>query len=252
MSEPGDTFKGFAVIVEAIGFHSFDKKLPSIVEAMSSSWNAQKENKVIIKSKRQFIEHVILKNEYKGLSSPDATEEEKAADRQSFLNKKTTRWRRVFSRWPRDPKGKHIRPENSGTGKMAPNEAQLWGATIFNFYATRRFPDIPGLATYSSGSKLANWMKTHGEDYAKDQLEFAEHEEDPYVIDPYKIDGLIQDGDVMGMTKKSWIRDEQDEGESVGDKRKRKEKERARQDWEVPQPVRLSTILFCAYVDPNH
>jgi len=49
-----------------------------------------------------------------------------------------------------------------------------------------------------------------------------------YMICPYNFTGLIQDGDVMGMTDKSWIRDEQDEGESVGDKRKREGKERLR------------------------
>ena len=100
-------------------------------------------------------------------------------------------------------KGKHIFPENSGTGKMAPNKAELWGATIFNFYVTRRFPDFTGEG--GLGDFVWNCLD-EDEDYAKDQLTFAENEEDPFMIRPYNITGLIQDDDVMGMINKSWIR----------------------------------------------
>ena len=77
---------------------------------------------------------------------------------------------------------------------MAPNNPQLWGgwgATLFDVYSVKPLPESKDL-TYSSGSKLAAWMKANGED---NQLEFAENEEDRYLILPYEITGLIQDAD---------------------------------------------------------
>jgi hypothetical protein len=237
-------------IVETMGSQSFEKDKPSVSDATSSSPNTTKEHKQM-KTKQEFLEDMILRHAIQTrnapISSPDATDQEKAADRLRILNAKTTRWRNIFLKWPRDPKGKYITPENSGSGKMAPNKAQLWGATLFDFYSTRRFPDILNLMTLSSGSKLAAWMKANGEDYAKDQLEFAENEEHPHIILPYEITELIQIHDVMNtadMPDKSWIRDEQDEGESVGGKRKREGKEKEREYWQVPQPVRLQPSLF--------
>lgn len=231
----------------------FEKDKPSVSEATSSSSNTQEHER--IKTKQEFLEDMILRHATcnKPISSPDATDEEKAADRLRILNARTTRWRHVFLDWPRDPKGKFITPENSALGKMAPNKAELWGATIFNFYSTRRFPDITNLVTLSSGSKLAAWMKANGEDYAKDQLEFAENEEDPHIVLPYEITELIRDYEIMntaGMSDKSWISDEQDEGETVGGKRKRegKGKEKEREYWQVPQPVRFQPPPFFLYV----
>jgi hypothetical protein len=260
MSEPGDSSKGNMVIVETMGCQGLEKDESSVSEATSSSSNTIHEHKRI-KTRQEFLEDMILRHatRNKAISSPDATDEEKAADRLRILNARTTRWRAIFLAWPRDPKGKYITPENSALGKMAPNKAQLWGATLFNFYSTRRFPDLMNLMTFSSGSKLAAWMKENGEDYAKDQLEFAENEKDPHIVLPYEITGLIQNYDSMNtedMPDRSWIRDE---GESVNGKRKREEKgkEKEREYWQVPQPVRLQPSLFLfsfffgTYIDFN-
>jgi hypothetical protein len=231
------------LIVETISSQSFGNDVgPEVTSLFSDTTQEHKQ----IKTKQEFLEDMILRHatRTKVTSAPDATDEEKAADRLRVLNDRTTRWRNIFLDWPRDPKGKAITPENSALGKMAPNNSQLWGATLFDFYSTRRFPDIMNLVTFSSGSKLAAWMKANGEHYAKDQLEFAENEEDPHLVLPYEITGLIQDFDVMNtadMPDKSWIRDEQDEGEGVGENRKGKGKgkEKEREYWQVPQPVRL-------------
>ena len=192
---------------------------------------------------------MILHHANRRISSSDATDEEKAAARQSLLNARATRWRSVFFEWPRDPKGKSITPENSVPGKMAPNKAQLWGATLFDFYSVRRFPDVMSLITFSSGSKLAAWMKANGEDYAKSQLKLADSEEDPHMVLPYEITGLIQEGDVTGMFDRSWIRD--DDNDSTGEKRKSKGKEKKREDWQVLQPVCLLDRPFFAHIHSN-
>ncbi|KAF8799148.1 hypothetical protein BYT27DRAFT_7121604 [Phlegmacium glaucopus] len=183
-----------------------------------------------IKTKQELLEEIILQfSRYKSppLVSEDATDEEKRADRERRLNAKSTRWRIIFSSWPRDPKGKNITTESSQPGKMVPNGSQIWGATLFDFYSVRRLPNFMHLVTYSSGSKLAAWMKANGEDYAKSHLEFAEREADPHLILPYDISSLIEDGDaIVGL--KSWVRDED---KSVTGKGKGKQK-----DWQVPQP----------------
>lgn len=133
----------------------------------------------------------------------DATEEEKAADRERRLAAPTTKHRRIFSTWPRDPNGPVIRPENSKLGKMAPNKVQFWGATLFDFFYVRRIPDCPYLATISTGSKLSEWMKEQGEHYAKDQMARAEREPAPQVVQPYPVDWLLRDLDAMNPLEKS-------------------------------------------------
>ncbi|KNZ76234.1 hypothetical protein J132_11104 [Termitomyces sp. J132] len=100
----------------------------------------------------------------------------------------------VFRYWPRDPKGKNITPANTLPGKTAPNGLQLWGATIFDFYRVNRMPDVTSLSTITTGSKLMKWMKANGEiDYAKDEIAWAEMEEDPKVIEPWSPDAQIQE-----------------------------------------------------------
>ena len=106
--------------------------------------------------------------------------------------------RSIFRRWPRSPTGKPIRPTNSLKGKETPNGIQLWGATMFDFYRVQRFPDISGLLTITTGSKLLRWMKANGElDAAKDEIEWAEHEEGPKIIEPYPLRNLIENEEVM-------------------------------------------------------
>ena len=256
IAQPEQSTNGDA-LVETIGSQSVEKKGPSIAEDKSSvpsleCWEEKKKKKSI-KDTKEFLEEIILKYamwKKEIVSSPDdTTDEEKETNRQRILNAKSTRWRIIFSKWPRDPKIQDISPlaGDSALGKMAPNtgDIQLWGATLFDFYyvkpplESKNFP-------FSSGSRLAAWMKANGEDYAKKQLEFAETEEDPYLILPYEITGLIQNStdrcEQSTGVKKSWIRDEEDK-DAIGNGE--------RKYWQVPQPVGLSIILFCVCIDPN-
>ncbi|KAF8955687.1 hypothetical protein BDZ97DRAFT_1709159 [Flammula alnicola] len=154
-----------------------------------------------------------------------ATDEEKAKERQRRLDARTTRHRHVFLWWPRDPKGKWITPENSRRGKEAPNGQQIWGATLFDFYTVYRFPEMHGLVTWSSGSKLAAWMKDNEEFYARDCIDGAEEEEEPRMIHPCDISQLIKDSEQTTVSK-TWVREEE------GPKGKGMERE----EWEIPQP----------------
>ncbi|RDB22951.1 hypothetical protein Hypma_009907 [Hypsizygus marmoreus] len=113
-------------------------------------------------------------------------EEASSDDALAFLSGRSTRKRMIFRSWPRSPTGKPITPENTIKGKQTPNGIQLWGATIFDFYRVRRLPDVPNLSTITTGSKLMRWMKANNElEYARDEIEWAEHEEDPKVIEPH-------------------------------------------------------------------
>ena len=230
---------------------SFEEKGPSIAEDKHSASSLERcKEKKSIKDTRGLLEQIILKHAVsKGIiNSPDATDEEKATISRRILNDKRARWRNIFSQWPRDPKGKCITPLTGNSpnalanGKMVHNtNVQLWGATLFDFYSVKPLPESIDLA-FSSGSKLAAWMKDNGEDHAKNQLEFAENEDDPYLIPPYEITGLIQDTDREYSTsdEKGWIRDEQDV-----DVNGTREKENTETEyWRVPQPVGLSSILF--------
>ncbi|GLB34456.1 hypothetical protein LshimejAT787_0200210 [Lyophyllum shimeji] len=145
---------------------------------------------------------------FKGTHKPSGTSKLPTAKEAStneaieLLLGKDTRKRLVFRHWPRAPNGEAITPENSIPGKMAPNGVQLWGATLFDFYRVRRHPDNPGLSTITTGSKLMKWMKEHGElEHAEDEIEWAEMEEEPRVIEPWspqeeieKIEEMIRQG----------------------------------------------------------
>lgn len=97
--------------------------------------------------------------------------------------------RTIFRFWPRDPAGK---PILSTKGKEAPNDNPLWGATLADFYFVSRFPDIKGLATITTGSKLAAWMKENKETkYCAEELRWAEMEADPVEIHPADVGKLI-------------------------------------------------------------
>lgn len=225
MAEPEQSSTDVVMIVEAIGSPFLTNEEPSAAE------NTEQPKKRPIKNKKEALEEIILSHIGAGKTTTTA------ADRQRILNAKTTPWRSVFACWPRDPNGKYITRENSELGKMAPNRAQIWGATLFNFYSVRRIPDLHNLVTFSSGSKLAAWMKANGEDYAKSELEFAEQEPDPYLVHPYPITELIQDTDAL-IDEKSWVRDDQYDDLSG------KGKGKAREYWQVPKPVRSLTAFL--------
>jgi hypothetical protein len=87
----------------------------------------------------------------------------------------------IFRIWPRDPNGKPIKPSPL-RGKEAGNGLDLWGATLYDFYRVHRMPDVIHYVTTSTGSRLAKWMRQAGELIAKDELAWADQEEDPKEI----------------------------------------------------------------------
>jgi hypothetical protein len=156
---------------------------------------------VVIKSRQDFLDEMTLRHAHHNTPSklpPSATPEQIAKERERRLNALTTRHRVVFSQWPRDPDTKEfIKPDNSLVGKTAGNGLQLWGATMFDFYAVLRHPSIPNLRTLSVGSKLLGWVKKVGEDYelARSNYEWAEREENPKTLEPCDIEVLILEGE---------------------------------------------------------
>ncbi|KAF9233238.1 hypothetical protein BU15DRAFT_54176 [Melanogaster broomeanus] len=94
----------------------------------------------------------------------------------------TDRNRFIFRQWTRDPNGKPVAPSEI-RGKEAGNGLDLWGATLYDFYHFRRIPDNIYGITISTGSKLTKVMKALGElEAAKDEIAWAEQEEDPREI----------------------------------------------------------------------
>ncbi|KAG2030186.1 hypothetical protein BDR03DRAFT_906199 [Suillus americanus] len=96
----------------------------------------------------------------------------------------------IFRVWPRDPEGQPIKPSPL-RGKEAGNGMDLWGATLYDFYHVRRLPEMPNYITNSTGSRLAKWMRQAGELIAKDELYWADKEEDPKEIPVADIGELI-------------------------------------------------------------
>ncbi|CAA7265710.1 unnamed protein product [Cyclocybe aegerita] len=148
------------------------------------------------KTRQEFIEDIVIRfaDSRKRHLSADASAKEKDRGRQKVLNDKETRHRLIFQQWPRAPKGEILRKENSEPGKMAPNGQQLWGASLLDFYIVRRIPDLMGLATFTTGSKMLAWVRKHGEDeFAKEFVRNAEKEPDPEKIEPYDIAKAIME-----------------------------------------------------------
>ncbi|KAG6877381.1 hypothetical protein C0993_007901 [Termitomyces sp. T159_Od127] len=124
------------------------------------------------------------KDDTSGISRMPTKEEASTSEALEILTGKESHKRMVYRCWPRDPKGKNITPANTLPGKTTPNGIQLWGATIFDFYRVNRMPDVTSLSTITTGSKLMRWMKANGEtEYAKDEIAWAEMEEDPKILD---------------------------------------------------------------------
>ncbi|RDB22907.1 hypothetical protein Hypma_009825 [Hypsizygus marmoreus] len=113
-------------------------------------------------------------------------EEASSDDALAMLSGNSTHKRIILRIWPRSPTGKSITPDNTLMGKQTPNGIELWGATTLDFYHVQRFPDEPRLSTITTGSKLLRWMKANNElEYAQNEIEWAEHEENPKIIDPH-------------------------------------------------------------------
>ncbi|KAI0046803.1 hypothetical protein FA95DRAFT_1519847 [Auriscalpium vulgare] len=102
------------------------------------------------------------------------------------------RRRIVVRQWPRAPDGPVLK--GSPDGKMAGNGWPLWGATLMDFFYVRRIPNVPGLATISSGSRLAAWARHVGELTAADEeIAWADAEAEPVQLHPYPIWKRIED-----------------------------------------------------------
>ncbi len=107
----------------------------------------------------------------------------------------TVRHRAIRRQWPRDPKGPVIQGPY-GTFKMAGNGLPLWGATVLDFFHTRRIADCPYLELTSTSSKLLAFVKAVGElDHAPDEIAWAEQEADPVEIMPYDMATMLRDLD---------------------------------------------------------
>jgi hypothetical protein len=123
----------------------------------------------------------------------------------------------IFRGWPRDPKGDTITPSPL-RGKEAGNGIDLWGATLYDFYHILRAPDVNWIAI-STGSRLAKWMRQHGELIADNELYWADKEEDPKEVPVVDIGELIRcyDGRVaLGIFNQFSSRKEIREKEKIG------------------------------------
>ncbi|KAI6125846.1 hypothetical protein EDD16DRAFT_1473993, partial [Pisolithus croceorrhizus] len=66
---------------------------------------------------------------------------------------------------------------------VAHNGILSWGATLYDFYSIEPMPDNPYAITYLSGSRIAAAVRKIGElEHAKDELEWADNEDDPHEI----------------------------------------------------------------------
>ncbi len=98
--------------------------------------------------------------------------------------------------WPRDPEGPAMAAGQLPHGKVAGNNQRNWGATLNDFYWVQRIPEVPSGLTRVSGSRLAAWMKETGEvEYAKEEIEWAEVEDQPREIFPCDVGCLLEDRD---------------------------------------------------------
>jgi hypothetical protein len=93
----------------------------------------------------------------------------------------------VFRSWPHSPSSIPDPSKLGYRGKVTPNGLP-WGATIFDFYTVRQPEDPRGISKAKnvfSGSQLLEWSKANGENiFAKDEIEWARREEEPFVLEP--------------------------------------------------------------------
>ncbi|KAK0432334.1 hypothetical protein EV421DRAFT_1505056 [Armillaria borealis] len=98
--------------------------------------------------------------------------------------------------WPRDPKGPAMAAGQLPHGKVAGNNQRNWGATLNDFYWVQRILEAPSGLTRTSGSRLAAWMKEIGEvEHAKEEIEWAEVEDQPREKFPCDLGCLLEDRD---------------------------------------------------------
>ena len=116
------------------------------------------------------------------------------------------RSRAIVREWPRDPKGKMLK--TLPPGKKTANGFPLWGATVLDFFWVQRAPECGGCITAANSSRMLAWTKEIGElEHAKEEIAWAEREEDPKELFPCDMATLLRDSDYAppGMMK---VRDE--------------------------------------------
>ncbi len=145
-------------------------------------------------SKAKFVEKLVKDNNPRRLETQQDSEQEdlpKTPDPEA----KDVRRRVIVREWPRDPKGPIMKA--TPPGKVAGNNQPLWGATVLDFFRTRRIPDCENLSTISTGGKLCAWMKEIGElEHAKDEIAWAEDEVDPEELFPCDMAALLRVDDL--------------------------------------------------------
>ncbi|KJA16531.1 hypothetical protein HYPSUDRAFT_1064337 [Hypholoma sublateritium FD-334 SS-4] len=83
-------------------------------------------------------------------------------------------------------------------GKQTPNGLPLWGATVLDFFLVERAPGHAWMTAVNS-SRLLAWAKEVGElEHAKEEIAWAEEEENPKELFPYDMARLIKDADYPG------------------------------------------------------
>ncbi|KZV77142.1 hypothetical protein PENSPDRAFT_621469 [Peniophora sp. CONT] len=109
-------------------------------------------------------------------------------------NVKPGHTRFVFSEWPRDPNGPFMREEHPEYGKRTSNGCVMWGETLWDFYWVQRMPENKHWMSVTTGSRLADWMRSLGElEPAANLMEWADSEGDPKQIFPCDVGRLIRD-----------------------------------------------------------
>ena len=118
--------------------------------------------------------------------------------------------------WPRDPNGPVI-PQGWSGGKMTSNGNPQWGATLLDFYGTNRVPSVGNFVLFSSGSRLAAFMRKIGEKecaWSQDELDWADAEEEPKQLFPVDTGELIRCADRRVIMGRSMPKQDSDRSES--------------------------------------
>ncbi|KAF8557552.1 hypothetical protein OG21DRAFT_1435130 [Imleria badia] len=150
------------------------------------------------------------------------------------------RKRTVFRIWPRDPKGKSLKPlTNNTSGTLSP-DGYAWAATLYDLYCVDSVPEVPDAASIMTGSALCEAMEELGElDAAAAEIEWSKSEGKPRVLGVANTEEVIR---CIDMRKQD---NEQDDNgdEDDGDK-----EDHDGEDGVPPPP----TIPVTSPFHPNH
>ncbi|KAF8557555.1 hypothetical protein OG21DRAFT_1494729 [Imleria badia] len=125
------------------------------------------------------------------------------------------RKRAVFRIWPRDPKGKSLKPlTNKVRGTLSP-DGYVWGATLYDLYCVNRAPEVPDATSIMTGSALCEAMEELGElDTAASEIEWSKSEGKPRVVGVADTEVLIR---CIDMRKQDEEQDDEGDNDDVKD-----------------------------------